>query len=115
MNQSNTEAKTLSPFDKALLLFLDVEQLKQLPNTSTLFSEGFIECLNKYKTISSDIFGCYHFIDEPEVGILHNEKTKNTKKIVEIVKNVKTLSCNFFNFYKYIRKQLFFGIYKKNN
>ena len=89
MNQSNTEAKTLSPFDKALLLFLDVEQLKQLPNTSTLFSEGFIECLNKYKTISSDIFGCYHFIDEPEVGILHNEKTKNTlfAKVLNLIQD----------------------------
>lgn len=74
----NSTKKEISDFDKCLLQFLDIDKLKSLHNAQALFTEGFIACMDQYKSITSDIFGSYNFLDDPTKGILHNEKTKNS-------------------------------------
>ena len=74
----NSTKKEISDFDKCLLQFLDIDKLKSLHNAQALFTEGFIACMDQFKSITSDIFGSYNFLDDPTKGILHNEKTKNS-------------------------------------
>ena len=74
---NNIQLKNISEFEENLLIFLNIDNLINLKNLNELFSEGLIECLKKYKNIESSIFGAYNFLDDPENGILNNNKTKN--------------------------------------
>ena len=81
----------LSDFDKSLLIYLDVDSIINTNSIKSNLSQEFIECLIKYKNIEATIFGCYNYLDSPEIGILHNEN--NSKcffvKILNLIQDDK--------------------------
>ena len=82
---------TLSDFDKSLLIYLNIDSIINTNSIKSNLSQEFIECLIKYKNIEATIFGCYNYLDSPEIGILHNEN--NSKcffvKILNLIQDDK--------------------------
>ena len=69
---------SLSPFEKCLTCYIDISKLLSLPNASSIFSDGFIECMRYFTTIPSSIFAGHYFLDDAENGILHHTSKSKT-------------------------------------
>ena len=84
----------LSDFDKSLLIYLNIDSIINTNSIKSNLSQEFIECLIKYKNIEATIFGCYNYLDSPEIGILHNEN--NSKcffvKILNLIQDDKIVT-----------------------